>query len=168
MPDRGGPEPWPRRGQLEGPQIDFGRGDQVDQSPLPQLHNCHRGERLGDRSDPKHSVLGDRPLRRMRPGDPEDQTRSGEVAVKVTVIYESIYGNTAEIAEAIAEGCGPTVRSGCGRSTTRLSPPTMNGSMRPTLWMSARNAFSIQRPSHCSADLLGADRMGLDLRGSRP
>jgi flavodoxin len=40
----------------------------------------------------------------MRPGHPEDQTRSGEVAMKVTVIYESIYGNTAAIAEAIAEG----------------------------------------------------------------
>lgn len=35
---------------------------------------------------------------------PKTRPGAGDVAMKVTVIYESIYGNTAAIAGAIAEG----------------------------------------------------------------
>src|SRR5205814_1873716 len=35
-----------------------------DQAPLPQLQHRDRGERLGNRSNPEHRVLGDRGVRR--------------------------------------------------------------------------------------------------------
>ena len=50
------------RNQPQGAQVVVGRGIQVDQPLLPQLHHGDRGEGLGDRADPEHRVLRDRLL----------------------------------------------------------------------------------------------------------
>jgi hypothetical protein len=48
----------------------------------------------------------------------------GGAAVKVVVVYESFWGNTAAIARAVAEGFGPEA---CALSTAEAAPPALAG-----------------------------------------
>jgi hypothetical protein len=63
VPQRRGPKAGLRGHQRVGAQVVVGGRVEVDQALLPQLHHRNRGERLGDRGDPKHRVLGDRGAR---------------------------------------------------------------------------------------------------------
>lgn len=44
--------------------------------------------------------------------------------MKIVVVYESIYGNTAAVARAVAEGLGASGDVVCERSATSRSRPT--------------------------------------------
>ena len=50
----------------------------------------------------RRPMLPDRPLRHARPAQP----RLREYEVKAVAVYESVFGNTHAIAEAVAEGLG--------------------------------------------------------------